>query len=173
MCATALSAAGCGAGGQAQNEPLPTSSHQLQLTTTAFAAGGTIPRHFTCDGGGPPPPLRVAGVPGGTRELALFVDDPDAPGGDFSHWTVYGIPARDGRLLVREGHQGRNSLGRVGWAPPCPPDGDAPHHYVFVLYALSEPSGLTKDGASVDEAIAAVKPSVLARGTLTGRYGRR
>jgi phosphatidylethanolamine-binding protein (PEBP) family uncharacterized protein len=44
---------------------------------------------------------------------------------------------------------------------------------VFVLYALSKPSGLTKDGASVDEAIAAVRPSVLARGTLTGRYGRR
>ena len=172
MCATALSAAGCGSGGQAQNEPLPRAPEKLQLTTTAFSDGGTIPRRLTCDGGGPPPPLRVAGVPSGSKELALFVDDPDSPGGDFSHWTVYGIPARDGRLLVREGRAGRNSLGRVGWAPPCPPDGDAPHHYVFVLYALSKPSGL-KEGASVDDAIAAVTPAVTARGTLTGRYGRQ
>ena len=172
MCATALSAAGCGSGGQAQNEPLPRAPERLKLMTTAFPDGGTIPRDFTCDGGGSPPPLSAAGVPDTARELALFVDDPDAPGGDFSHWIVYGIPARDGPLLVKEGHEGRNSLGRVGWAPPCPPDGDAPHHYVFVLYALSKPSGL-EEGDSVDEAIAAVKPAVTARGTLTGRYGRR
>ena len=172
MCATALSAAGCSSGGQAQNEPLPQAKATLRLSTPAFTDGGTIPRRFTCDGGGPPPTISVANVPPTARELALFVDDPDAPGGDFSHWTVYGIPARNGRLLVNEGREGRNSLGRVGWADPCPPDGDQPHHYVFVLYALSKPSGL-REGASVDEAIAAVKSAVLARGTLTGRYGRR
>ena len=172
MCATALSVTGCGSGGQAQDEPLPTAPAGIQVTSPAFADGATISRHLTCDGGGEPPPLRVAAVPQNARELALFVDDPDAPGGDFSHWTVYAIPPRDGRLLVREGREGRNSLGRVGYAPPCPPDGDQPHHYVFVVYALSKPTGL-KEGASVDEAIVAVKPSVLARGTLTARYGRR
>jgi phosphatidylethanolamine-binding protein (PEBP) family uncharacterized protein len=64
-----------------------------------------------------------------------------------------------------------NSSGATGWAPPCPPKGDEPHHYEFTLYALKAPVAL-EDGAEADEAIAAIGKTALAQGRLVGRFGR-
>jgi Raf kinase inhibitor-like YbhB/YbcL family protein len=49
------------------------------------------------------PGLKIAGVPAGTKSLALVVEDPNAPGGVFTHWLVWNIPAgvtkiADGRV---------------------------------------------------------------------------
>ena len=30
--------------------------------------------------------------PAAAHELALLMEDPDAPSGTFVHWTVYGLP---------------------------------------------------------------------------------
>jgi phosphatidylethanolamine-binding protein (PEBP) family uncharacterized protein len=63
---------------------------------------------------------------------------------------------------------GRNTFGRIGYGGPCPPPGDKPHHYVFVLLALRSPSGLSRGfGAAVLPASRA-----LAFGELEGTYGR-
>jgi Raf kinase inhibitor-like YbhB/YbcL family protein len=175
-CLIALAAAGCGSGGgQAQNVPLPQAPGGIALTSPAFSDGGSLPRRYTCDGAGDVPPLRIAGVPAKARELALLVDDPDAPGGEFPHWELYGLPPStrsiDAGNLPSGAREGRNGLGRNGYAPPCPPGGDEPHHYVFVLYALSAPVKLPA-GASADDVLGAVTPLGLARGVLTGRYAR-
>ena len=37
--------------------------------------------------------------------------------------------------------EGKNSAGKDGWTPPCPPEGDDPHHYIFTLYALDKGTG--------------------------------
>jgi phosphatidylethanolamine-binding protein (PEBP) family uncharacterized protein len=34
----------------------------------------------------------VARSPDGTQELVLICEDPDAPGGTFTHWVVIAIP---------------------------------------------------------------------------------
>jgi len=109
------------------------------------------------------PLLRWSGVPGGARELAIVVSDPDAPGGRFIHWTAWGIPPR-AHAVPPGVPQG------TPWKPPCPPMGDKPHRYVFELYALGKPSAL-KSGAGYDTVIAALK-GALARGQLVGRFGR-
>src|SRR5262249_30818619 len=58
------------------------------LSSPGFAAGGSIPRQFTCDGNDIPPHLMWTGAPSGVVSYALIMDDPDAPNGTFTHWVV-------------------------------------------------------------------------------------
>lgn len=176
VCGLALVAAGCGGGGpETATSPGRTAPGTMRLSSPAFADGATIPTRFTCSGEGTAPPLRWSGVGRNTRELALIVEDPDAPGGPFVHWVVLGLsPASGG---IPEGTRpatlrlGRSSSGKVGYEPPCPPRGDAPHRYVFTLFALRRPLGAPY-GASVDEVRRAMAGAVIGQGRLTGRYGR-
>ena len=116
------------------------------------------------------PALAWRGVPAGARELVLAVEDPDAPGGTFVHWTVFGIPPSARGLPAAGVRQGENSGGGRGWTPPCPPRGDRPHRYVFGLYALRRPSGL-RAGARPEAVRAALASGALARGS-TSPWGR-
>jgi len=165
--------AGCGGGGDKPSEPLPEAKSSITVTSPAFRDGGTIPERFTCDGSDSSPALRWSGLPGGARELALVVEDPDAD--RFVHWTVLGIPAD--QTGIPEGRvpagavEAENSFGDHGWGGPCPPEGDDPHRYVFALYAADAPLGLDKN-SSPDDVRAALSDHALARGTLTGRFGR-
>jgi Raf kinase inhibitor-like YbhB/YbcL family protein len=163
---------GCG-GGDKPSEPLPKASASISLSSPAFRDGGTIPKRFTCSGEGVSPPLRWSGVPGDARELALLVEDEDAD--RFVHWTLLGIPASVDRIA--EGRppagtvQTENSFGDSGWGGPCPPEGDNPHRYVFALYGTDAPLRLDKS-ASPDDVRSSLADHALARGTLTGRFGR-
>jgi Raf kinase inhibitor-like YbhB/YbcL family protein len=169
--AAALLLAACG--GDKPSAPLPAAPATLSLESGAFPDGGTIPGRFTCSGAGVPPPLSWSGVPGAARELVLLVEDPDAD--RFAHWTVLRIPADArgiaGGRLPRGAVETENGFGDRGWGAPCPPEGDAPHRYVFTLYALHAPLGLD-GGASADDVRRALAEHALARGTLTGRFGR-
>ncbi len=69
----------------------------MKLISSAFQHGGKIPSKHTCDGPNVSPPLRIEGVPGGTKSLVLIMDDPDVPksirqDGMWDHWVVYDIP---------------------------------------------------------------------------------
>lgn len=147
----------------------------MTLTSEAFQDGALIPRRYTCDGENISPVLRWAGVPSAAAELALIVEDPDAPGGSFVHWVLYGIPPA--ATAVAEGEipagavEGTNGFGHSGWGGPCPPKGDRPHRYVFHLSALSKPLGLAP-GSTAAQLRSAMSGLVVAEGTLTGRYGR-
>jgi hypothetical protein len=75
------------------------------------------------------------------------MDDPDAPGGVFTHRVLFNLPAGSRELseaipaqkqLPNEGLQGKNSFGKIGYGGPCPPPGRM-HHYRFTLYALDKP----------------------------------
>src|SRR5579884_832997 len=88
------------------------SSH-FQLKSPAFSEGETIPKRFTADGDGISPPLRWSGLPNGTSELALIVDDPDAPSGTYTHWVLYGISPKTREIIEgkapSEALQGKSS----------------------------------------------------------------
>ena len=145
----------------------------MSLSSTAFGDGDTIPARFTCSGAGASPPLAWSGVPGDAQELALLVEDPDADG--FRHWTVLAIPPSVTAIAAGKAPAGavetENGFGDRGWGGPCPPEGDAPHRYVFTLYALHAPLGFGAD-ASAGDVRAAIAEHALARGRLTGRFGR-
>jgi Raf kinase inhibitor-like YbhB/YbcL family protein len=89
------------------------------------------------------------------------------------HWTAYGVPPRTTRLAQGDAGgavQGTNSFGKAGYGAPCPPHGQT-HRYVFTLYALRSTPSL-EAAAKPDEVRAAIAGAALARGVLTGRYGR-
>ena len=145
----------------------------MDLTSSAFSNGEEVPRRHTCDGEDVSPPLEWSDVPEGTRSLALVCDDPDAPGGTFTHWLGWGIDPAAGKLGEGEpaSAEGRNDFGRSGYGGPCPPHGHGPHRYFFRLYALGEEPDLTP-GADKDAVKGAVEGAV-AVAELMGTYERR
>jgi hypothetical protein len=148
----------------------------LTLTIPAFAAGGTIPAKFTCEGPNVSPELRWSDVPANTQSFALLVDDPDAPAGTFTHWVLFDISADCAGLAEGEsriGVSGRNDFGRAGYGGPCPPRGHGPHRYFFTLYALDLASLKLKSGADRRQVEAALPGHILAQSKYLGRYERK
>jgi Raf kinase inhibitor-like YbhB/YbcL family protein len=144
---------------------------ELQVTSSAFKAGEAIPPKYTCDGTSTPPPLAWSAVPSGTRSIAIFVDDPDAPSGTFTHWLVTGISPtttelRGGGPLPQGAVASKNGKGAAKYTGPCPPSGR--HHYVFHVYALDTTVG--EPPASRAELTQAIDGHVLAEGQLIGVY---
>lgn len=153
----------------------------MRISSPAFADGGPVPRAHTCDGADLSPPLSWSGVLPDAKELALIMDDPDAPGGTWVHWVLYGIPTGVTSLptgiptepeLKRPiiARQGVTDFRRVGYGGPCPPPGPA-HRYVFTLYALNEMLKLPA-GATKAVLLEAMKKITLEKAVLIGRYGR-
>jgi len=156
----------------------------FHLESPAFAAGGIIPREHTEDGADRSPELKWTGSPTGTVELALIVDDPDAPVAEpWVHWLIWKIPATwnelppgfHGRTMPENCQglrQGLNTWGTVGWRGPAPPRGRGPHHYHFKLVALGAAIELP-DGSRKRDLLAALKHHELGRAELVGVYERR
>ncbi len=144
----------------------------MKIESDAFVNNGKIPAEYTCNGAGAQPPLKISGAPKDAKSLALLVDDPDAPGGDFVHWVVWNIdPAtsliENGRVPGAE--EGYTSLRRPGWVAPCPPSGV--HHYNFKIYALDTPLSMPKSSAKAD-LLRAMEGHVVGSAILLGLYGR-
>lgn len=146
----------------------------FQLASTAFADGEIMPDRFTCQGANVSPPLDIHGVPDGTVSLALILHDPDAPHGDYTHWTVWGIDPRQDNLdeddLPDEVLQGVNDFGHSHYDGPCPPSGV--HRYMFDLYALDARVTLP-EGAPDEDIRMAISDHAIAKTTLMGRFGAK
>jgi Raf kinase inhibitor-like YbhB/YbcL family protein len=171
-----LALSGCD--GSSGTEPSPaaappparsaTGSAGLRVTSDAFTDGGRIPAAYTCTGGGQVPALDWSGNLGEATALAVVVDDPDAPGRTFVHRVVVDLPVTASSLGADPppgAHEAKNSAGRTGWTPPCPPSGT--HHYRFTVYGLRSPTGLP-DGVAAADAIQAINARVLVQGRLVG-----
>lgn len=191
----AVALAACGGGDKAPSEtpplagqtpstretPLGGDAAAFSLVSEAFANDETIPALYTCDGEDVSPPLTWSGVSADAQSLALIMDDPDAPGGTFTHWLLYnmgstalslpeGVETTERPANGATGFQGGNDGGGIGYGGPCPPEGPA-HRYRFTLYALD---GLVDvgPGATKDELLSAMEGHVLAETELVGTYGR-
>jgi len=60
----------------------------MQLSSSVFSNGETIPRRFTCDGEDLSPPFQWREPPKGTRSFVLLCNDPDAPS-IIGHFTTF------------------------------------------------------------------------------------
>ena len=147
----------------------------MKLTSPEFTDQARVPGRFTCEGENISPPLDWSDVPDGAAELALTCEDPDAPGGTFAHWVLWGLHPTTSGLRANTAppgvHAGRNGFGRFGYDGPCPPPGHGTHHYYFQLSAWDAPIDLP-EGASIDELHQAARGRILDEATLVGTYQR-
>jgi Raf kinase inhibitor-like YbhB/YbcL family protein len=157
-----------------------TLADKLELTSSAFAHGGGIPRRYTCESDDFSPPLAWTNVPEGTQTLALIVDDPDAPDPAkpqrvYVHWVLYNISPRAAGLdenaargkLPTGAVTGINDWNKAEWGGPCPPIGR--HRYFFKLYALdTRLDNLT--AATKKDLEAAMEGHIVAQAELMGTY---
>jgi len=153
------------------------------LQSPAFKTGEPIPVRYTGDGDDVSPPLQWLNVPDGAKELALIVDDPDAPTArPWVHWVIYRIPVEWVGLpeAVVPGplppvplgvRQGSNSWAEIGYRGPAPPPGGGVHHYHFRLYALSRKLTLSPSADKTD-LLRVMKGHILAETELIGAYQR-
>jgi Raf kinase inhibitor-like YbhB/YbcL family protein len=153
----------------------------MELSSTAFAAGGAIPPRYTCEGDDVAPPLAWSDLPDRTQSLALIVDDPDAPDPaapkrTWVHWVLVDIPP-DARALPEGGQPppgscraGLNDWKRPSYGGPCPPVGR--HRYFFKLYALDSllPDLPSPTKAELERAM---QGHVLAQAQLIGTYEKK
>ena len=151
---------------------------KIEIRSSAFGEGERIPSDFTCDGADMSPPIEWSGVPARAQSLAIIVDDPDAPSGNWTHWLVYDLPPdltqlqagiAAGDELPGGALQGRTDFRKTGYGGPCPPSGE--HRYFFRVYALDAMLHL-KAGASKQELLRAMQGHILAEGALMGKYDR-
>ena len=87
-CLVVVLLAGC----KSKEQPLKEGEMALTVSSSAFKEGDRIPAKYTCQGQDVSPPLAWGEPPAGTQSFALIVDDPDAPGGVFTHWVLFNIP---------------------------------------------------------------------------------
>jgi hypothetical protein len=154
-------------------------SEAMELAIQAFASGKPVPARFTCDGADLSPALQWSDPPAGTRSFALIVDDPDAPGGVFSHWGAYDIAASARGLDEGAGNaahapfrQAQNDFGVQGYRGPCPPRGHGVHRYRFKLLALDVVPLEVGPAPRVGELERAAGAHVLGHASVTATYGR-
>lgn len=158
----ALAAAAACCAPPARSAPLAFSVASPDLAAGRFDARFMLAA-FGCHGDNLSPALTWMHAPAGTRRFAIQMIDLDAPDGGFWHWAVYDLPATAAGLprgaanvasrLPAPAYGGSTDFrdtGAAGWnggyAGPCPPRGDAPHHYRVTIYAYAADSLATAGG---------------------------
>ena len=165
---------------QVEFDPETSALASISFSSPTFNSGADIPAEFTCDGDDVSPPLRWTDIPEGAKSLAIVMDDPDAPGSIFKHWSIYDIPAAT--RAIKQGQpsdpqlentikQGTNGFGTIGYGGPCPPSGEE-HEYTFFIYALTGHLELPP-GASASDLTMALQGKVIGTGSFTGMYARQ
>ena len=144
----------------------------MRIISPAFRNGERIPRQYSRYGEDKSPPLRIDDVPANAKSLVLIMDDPDAPTGMFTHWTVFDIDPKTAD--IGEDHapeaparQGINDYGEVQYGGPQPPSGE--HRYFFRIFALDTKLDLPR-GSERDVIEDAIEGHILEQAELMGRY---
>lgn len=164
----------------------------ITVWSEAFLTGERIPSIYTCNGKDISPPISWTDIPSDTRSIVLITDDPDAPGGVFTHWVAFNIPYHvrilpenipkhysltlwpfgDSSIKQQNAiYQGINDFGKIGYGGPCPPPGKV-HRYFFKIYALDTKLPLPP-GSSKTDVEKVMTNHILAKGELIGTYDKR
>jgi len=177
---------GCRGPGPQEREPATrpgAGTMAIKIESEVFGRNQAIPGKYTGEGQDISPPLRWSSLPEGTKQLALIVDDPDAPRPEpWVHWVLYNIPPNvdslpegiETRKTLKTpagAMQGENSWGRIGYGGPMPLPGHGVHHYRFKIYALDDELKL-KPGLDKDGLLMVITGHILGEGELVGSYRR-
>ena len=157
------------------------------VSSSTFSDGGMLTKKQAaddpmrmCGGENVSPALAWANAPEKTKSFVVFMLDPDGLlGQGVSHWVGYNIPSSVKGLAEGEITKGsKNFTGGKGtrdnalYIGPCPPVGEALHHYVFTVVATDLDPGALKPGMTRDEVYAAIKGHALSGQSIVGKYAR-
>ena len=148
----------------------------MKITSPVFKHNERIPEKYTCDAENINPPLEFHEVPDNAVCLVLIMDDPMAPMGTWTHWTMWNIAPTIRELPENatkpEGAiEGMTSFKETGYGGPCPPKGSE-HKYYFKLYALNATLALD-EGADEADLKNTMKPYIMEEAELVGSYSRK
>ncbi len=152
----------------------------LNITSSAFKDGDMIPREYTADGQDISPPLTINNILSDGESIAVIMDDPDAPGGTFTHWMIWNISVKKNNIpknisqtkkvgSLQGAKQGINDFGEIGYRGPAPPSGV--HNYHFNVYILDKKINLPFD-ISKEDLKKEIKKHELQNSELIGKYTR-
>lgn len=159
----------------------------ITVASSAFEHHGTVPLANTAYGDNIAPQITWTGLPEGTLQLALVMDDPVAPTPEpFVHWVAYNIPAAAAELpegLSKDARvtgvadldgmvNGVNGIRQTGYFGPRPPVDGKLHAYHFRVYALDAALDLP-EGLNKQQLLEAIDGHVLATGMLMGHYEQK
>ena len=144
---------------------------KLVISSSAFRANEMIHPDYTCDGLNISPPIDIDGIPEEAVCLALIIDDPDTPDGNWAHWLAWNIPITH-HIKENEMHgvEGMNDLLQHHYGGPCPPFGST-HRYFFKVYALDALLDLPRN-TKKEELEKAMSEHIIGFGELVGLYKR-
>jgi len=146
----------------------------MEIKSSAFKNNSLVPQKYTCDGENVNPPLLISGVSKEAKSLVLIVDDPDAPMGTFTHWTVWNIDPKISEIKENSvplgANEGITDFRKIGYGGPCPPSGT--HRYFFKLYSLDQKLDLSS-GARRSDLEKAMEGHILEKAELMGLYSRK
>ena len=152
----------------------PIINNTMQITSSQFKNNEYLPAQYGCKGTNINPPLTISDVPAGAKSLALIVDDPDAPRGDWVHWVVFNIPPETREIaegsVPAGATQGTNDFGNANYGEPCPPFDT--HRYFFKVYALDTTLNLGAQTTKQDLE-KAVAGHILDKAELVGLFARK
>lgn len=133
---------------------------------------GAIPARYTCDGDNVAPALSWSVAPEGTVEIAVTMEDLDAP--DYVHWVIAGLAPES--IAIAEDTvpigavEATNGAGDIGYTGPCPQAGGT-HTYRITVHYLSSPVDLD-DGSLGADMIARISQNEIGAAVVDGTYQR-
>lgn len=146
---------------------------KFSLSSHAFKNNGSIPTKYTCRGDDISPDLQIKNVPNDAESLALIVHDPDAVGGDFTHWLIWNIAPNTTNIaensVPKDAVQGLNGSNQNRYMGACPPAGTGTHHYIFELYALNQTMDLPPQ-TNREQLESTIKNHIIAKAELLGLF---
>ena len=155
-------------------------NRDLKVTSTAFKDGDMMPAKFTKDGKDISPPLAIENISPEGESIAVIMDDPDAPVGNFTHWMIWNIPVEKNNIpegiqqskvvdTLNEAVQGYNDFGELGYRGPAPPSGV--HNYHFKIYILDKKIDIPFD-SSKQKLVNTIKDNLLQKAEIIAKYER-
>jgi len=144
----------------------------LLRLTAPWASGATIDTRYTCDGANVSPALAWSAAPPGTVEIAITLQDLQAP--NFVHWAVGGIDASamtiDENTIPVGAYEGTNGNGTTGYTGPCPPAGST-HTYLLAVHYLGRSLQLG-DGTPGAAMLVDIRSAELESAQVNGTFSR-
>lgn len=134
--------------------------------------GAEFDTRSTCESDNVSPALSWSPAPEGTAEIAITLEDLDAPA--FTHWVIAGLEPQTIALAEDTVPVGAvealNGIGDLGYTGPCPPSGST-HTYVLTVHYLGDRSGL-EDGGDAIDMINRIEEIELATAHVSGTFSR-